>query len=470
MTALADALTALAAVAARAGTDPAAARAEGAALSAAVAEHSPGAPADWLAATGAVGGTQAFFDAASRGRRWRAAPTTVLGELAAAGSPHAEAYARALVEVATAAGTLGRPTASVVGSATLTGTAQLAAVAVARPVPGLPAPGRPGPGLGAPDDPTPGGARGAEAAFEPAAAAAAAPGAAAGRSVEELLAELDALVGLESVKDEVHRQAAVLRVEKLRTEAGLRAPTMSRHLVFVGNPGTGKTVVARSVVGIYAALGLLSTGHLVEVDRDDLVGGYLGQTAIKTTEVIERARGGALFVDEAYTLARDDYGREAIDTLLKAMEDDRGELVVIVAGYPRPMARLLDSNPGLRSRFRTTVAFDDYSDDELLAIFTLMAGAADFTVDDATREALRGLLAGVVRDEGFGNARFVRNVLEDAIGRHAWRLRDVAEPTAEQLRQLVPSDLTAEPDPEPGPEPVPEPDPVPERAPEGEPA
>lgn len=440
MTALADALAALAAVATRAGLDPAPASAEGAALAAAVAEHSPGASADWLAATGTDGGTQAFFDAASRGRRWRSAPTTVLGELAATRSAHAAAYARALVEVATAAGTLGRPTASVVGSATLTGAAQLAAVgALALPTTAGPHP---------------------TAAVETATETATEPSAAAGRSVEELLAELDALVGLETVKGEVHRQAAVLRVEKLRTAAGLRAPTMSRHLVFVGNPGTGKTVVARTVVGIYAALGLLSKGHLVEVDRDDLVGGYLGQTAIKTTEVIERARGGALFVDEAYTLARDDYGREAIDTLLKAMEDDRGELVVIVAGYPRPMAGLLDSNPGLRSRFRTTVAFDDYTDDELLAIFTLMAGGADFTVDDATRDALRGLLAAQVRDEGFGNARFVRNVLEDAIGRHAWRLRDVAEPTPEQLRQLVPTDL----DPEHAPEPVTEP------VPEGEPA
>src|SRR5690606_9992341 len=181
------------------------------------------------------------------------------------------------------------------------------------------------------------------------------------RSLDELLAELDALTGLARVKDEIHRQTELLRVEKLRAEAGLTRPTLTRHLVFLGNPGTGKTTVGRLVAGIYRALGLLEKGHLVEVDRSELVAGYLGQTAEKTTAVVQRALGGVLFIDEAYALAEDQYGGEAIDTLVKDMEDHRDDLVVIVAGYPGPMARFVGTNPGLESRFSRTVTFEDYS-------------------------------------------------------------------------------------------------------------
>ena len=168
------------------------------------------------------------------------------------------------------------------------------------------------------------------------------------------------------MKAEIHRQAAVLRVEGLRKEAGLAAPTITRHMIFNGNPGTGKTTVARLVAGIYRALGLLSKGQLVEVDRSELVAGYLGQTAMKTADVVKSAEGGVLFIDEAYSLAGDQYGQEAIDTLVKEMEDKRDDLVVIVAGYPVPMAVFISQNPGLDSRFRTTIDFVDYTDDELV--------------------------------------------------------------------------------------------------------
>jgi adenylate kinase family enzyme len=416
-----QALDALAEVAESAGVEVVTARAEGVALAAAVAESAPGADVSWAAAVGG-GTTQDFFDAASRGRRWRAAPTATLTGLVAQGSSRSVSYAEALAEVVSAACGLGEPTMRVIGNASVAAAAQLNA-AGASPTE-LSGPGRPMT------------QRGPDKSSGPAAPEARKP-----KTVEELLAELDALIGLERVKREIHRQVAILRVDRLRAEAGMKNATITRHLVFTGNPGTGKTTVARLVSGVYQALGLLSKGLLVEVDRSELVAGYLGQTAIKTSEVVAKAGGGVLFIDEAYSLTGDQYGTEAVDTLVKEMEDRRDDLVVIVAGYPAPMKAFIAANPGLSSRFRTIIEFDDYTDDELVQILTLLADGSDFELTPEALAHFREHLAGTTRDSTFGNGRFSRNMLEAAIGRHAWRLREVEAPTTEQLRQLLPEDL-----------------------------
>ena len=265
-----------------------------------------------------------------------------------------------------------------------------------------------------------------------------------GRPVEEILAELDALIGLDHVKTEVRRLTSLLRVQQLRAEHDLPVMETSRHLVFVGNPGTGKTTVARLLSELYRSLDVVSKGHLVETDRADLVAGFVGQTATKTQTVLTSALGGTLLIDEAYSLARggeNDFGREAIDTLVKFMEDHRDDLAVVVAGYPAEMQQLIDTNPGLDSRFARTLEFPDYTTDELIAIFELIAGKQRYDLDDPARLRLTEVIDGEPRGRGFGNARFTRNVFEQAVSMQAVRLSDVEHPTVEQLTTLQTADI-----------------------------
>jgi stage V sporulation protein K len=254
-----------------------------------------------------------------------------------------------------------------------------------------------------------------------------------------VLHELDALVGLQSVKHMVRGLVAQQTVAKKRKAAGLPVLQASPHLVFSGNPGTGKTTVARLVGRLYKDIGLLSKGHVVEVGRAELIGAYLGQTAIRTKNICEKALGGVLFIDEAYSLDVDgrDYGQEAIETILTFMEEHRGKIVVIVAGYPKEMEKFLDSNPGLRSRFDTAIQFDDYSVKELMQIFESLLVENQYDITDGARQAVvRHLMDLHVREVG-GNARLVRNVFQQLVAQQAMSLAGLETLTVEQMRLIT---------------------------------
>lgn len=266
-------------------------------------------------------------------------------------------------------------------------------------------------------------------------------------SLEELMAQLDALHGLKNVKRDIHSLLNLMRIRKLRAEQALPNPPLSLHMVFTGNPGTGKTTVARLIAGLYRAAGVLSKGHLVEVDRSGLVAGFVGQTALKTSEVIQRALGGVLFIDEAYALTNqkgsNDFGMEAIEILLKGMEDNRDDLVVIVAGYSDLMEDFLRSNPGLESRFNKHLHFPDYNARDLMAIFKNMCTQQGFTLGRASCTTAEILFADLYKNrvENFSNARHVRNIFEKALTRQANRLAMVETPSKQALMEICPEDL-----------------------------
>jgi SpoVK/Ycf46/Vps4 family AAA+-type ATPase len=265
--------------------------------------------------------------------------------------------------------------------------------------------------------------------------------------VSKPMRELEKMVGLGAVKTEVEKLANLVRIQQAREQQGIKSVKVSYHCVFTGNPGTGKTTVARIVAGIYKDLGVLKKGHLVETDRAGLVGEYVGQTGPKTNKVIDSALDGVLFIDEAYSLVgggEKDYGKEAIATLLKRMEDDRSRLVVILAGYSENMKRFIDSNPGLQSRFNRYIEFPDYEAADLVEIFKRFAKTSQYRLGEGTEEVLRGVMEEAVahKDGQFGNGRFARNVFEKTIERQATRLASVGNLTKAALEELLPEDVS----------------------------